>query len=135
MAVRDLQDVLKSHQEFLQKVKKQVEAVAQGKLTAPPLLDKQSLLEPARARLAAARKAKEEAVQRFDREIAEQEKTVARLEKEIADDRKVATAGKGAAQQAAALSAPEKELPVKALPSAGAKKRQGKPAGRKKSSR
>ena len=93
MPLKTVQDVMQSHQEFLQKVAEQINTVKQGRPLSTDLSarEQEALLAQASTRLDTVRKAKAAAAQRFDEEIQQQEAVITQLK---------ATAGGGGVSQA-----------------------------------
>jgi hypothetical protein len=127
MPPKTLQDVMKSHQEFLQKMAEQIDTVKQGLPLPADLADREqeNLLAQTTARLDTLRQAKEAAVKRFDEEIRAQEEMINRL--------KAGAAGGNVLQPTASQREvkPTPEPGRQQAPPSAKAEASGKPAGKK----
>jgi hypothetical protein len=88
MAIRTIQDLMKTHQELLASLRRQTEVAQEGGgRKALPLLrrDRERELTRLQARLADSEEARSAALARHDRQIAQHREGIARLEKELGD--------------------------------------------------
>jgi hypothetical protein len=128
MALKTLQDVIKSQQEFLQKVAEQINTVKQGRPLSSdlPIREQENLLAQASTRLDAVRRAREAAVKRFDEEIQPLEETVTRLKAEIASGKTLRQPAASKVEVKPTLATGQQEAPQSAAAEAS-----GKPADKK----
>jgi predicted transcriptional regulator len=91
MQSKSMKDVLKSQEEFTEKLNQQWEAICKGKIPSAEVLreDKQRLLEQYKTRLKSTIDAKKAAENRFDKQIRRYKDVVAQLEKELAAESEV----------------------------------------------
>ena len=87
MSIRTVQDLLKTQQELLGRMRKQTEAAAKGGRPALSVVreEKQRELAHLRERLADTEKARDETRARYDGQIARQGEAIAGLEKDLAE--------------------------------------------------
>jgi hypothetical protein len=87
MAIRTVQDLMKTQQEMLERMRKQTEAAAEGGKRALTAVrqEKERELAHLKERLAETEESKAETVARYDRQITSQREAIARLEKELED--------------------------------------------------
>lgn len=90
METKVIEDILKSHKEFVQKVRKQMELISKGKVPPAEALvkEKEELLARFKERLDAATEAREQVMRRHDEEIRSRKESISHLEKEIKEDKK-----------------------------------------------
>ena len=132
MELKSYDDVLKLHQQFADKVSKQMVALRKpSKATGEAMLaGTRSSLKEAQEAVAALEKSKADTVQRLDKEIALKKEAVERLTRELGELEQTRTPPEGAKPvadpNAVATPAPEAVTP-KVSKTAAAKKKKAKP--------
>jgi hypothetical protein len=100
MAIRTVQDLMKTQQELLERMRKQTEAAAEGGKRALTAVrqEKERELAHLKERLAETEEARAETLARYDRQIKIQREAIVRLEQELAemDKREKQKGGPGA---------------------------------------
>jgi hypothetical protein len=114
MEIKTVEDVVKAHNEFAQRVQKRVEALSGGKPSEAPAEEKVEEINLFRGKLKEITATRDEAIRRYDDEIRRLKASITHLEKEIKGS------GKG----------PEKSAPGTRPDSNRAE--EGKPVRRKK---
>ncbi len=87
MAIRTVQDLMKTQRELLERMRKQTEAAAEGGKRALTAVrqEKERELAHLKERLAETEEAKAETLARYDRQIKSQREAIARLEQDLAE--------------------------------------------------
>jgi hypothetical protein len=85
MAIRTVQDLMKTQQELLERMRKQTDAAAEGgrRVLTGVRQEKERELAHLKERLAETEEAKAETLARYDRQIKAQREAIARLEQEL----------------------------------------------------
>lgn len=85
-----IEGILKSHEEFVKKVQKQMESIRRGGASSSEvsIKGKEEHLLRFKGRLESATKTRQEVIRRYDEEIRGHKQMISRLEKDIQEDKK-----------------------------------------------